>query len=151
MSDSEVKTYIEEIKKEMNGFKLTYEKKNKLIEKLFEIDKENGSHFQKFIEDNQNEILNQPENQENSTNDTTNQMRSEESNHYESAFGSSSNEVNPNSFGGESRGVDDIMNFDKNKINIIAEMILECLNLLEDDDRCRSFLIALFKGLNHTP
>ena len=30
MSDSKVKTFIEEIKKEMKGFKLTYEKKKRI-------------------------------------------------------------------------------------------------------------------------
>ena len=145
MSDSEVKTYIEEIKKEMNGFKLTYEKKKELIEKLLEIDEENGNDFQTFIEGIKDEIINQPENIENSTNDTTNQMRSEESNHNESAFKNSSNEVNPNSFGGESRGVDDIMNIDKKKIKDYAKKIYDYLKMLVDNDSCRIFLIALLK------
>ena len=145
MSDSKVKTFIEEIKKEMKGFKLTYEKKKELIEKLLEIDEENGNDFQTFIEGIKDEIINQPENIENSTNDTTNQMRSEESNHNESAFKSSSNEVNPNSFGGESKGVDDIMNVDETKIEDIAEKIFQCLNDLVDDARCRNFLTTLLK------
>ena len=145
MSDSKVKTFIDEIKKEMKGFKLTYEKKKELIEKLLEIDEENGNDFQTFIEGIKDEIINQPENIENSTNDTTNQMRSEESNHNESAFKSSSNEVNPNSFGGESRGVDDIMNIDKKKIKDYAEKIVYYLKMLVDNDSCRIFLIALLK------
>ena len=145
MSDSKVKTFIEEIKKEMKGFKLTYEKKKELIDKLLEIDEENYNHFQNFIKGIKDEIINQPENIENSTNDTTNQMRSEESNHNESAFKNSSNEVNPNSFGGESRGVDDIMNIDKKKIKDYAEKILYYLKMLVDNDSCRIFLIALLK------
>ena len=145
MSDSKVKEFIEEIKNEMKGFKLTYEKKKELIKKLLEIDEENYNHFQNFIKGIKDEIINQPENIENSTNDTTNQMRSEESNHNESAFKSSSNEVNPNSFGGESKGVDDIMNVDETKIEDIAEKIFQCLNDLVDDARCRNFLTTLLK------
>lgn len=145
MSDSKVKEFIEEIKNEMKGFKLTYEKKKELIKKLLEIDEENYNHFQNFIKGIKDEIINQPENIENSTNDTTNQMRSEESNHNESAFKNSSNEVNPNSFGGESKGVDDIMNVDETKIEDIAEKIFQCLNDLVDDARCRNFLTTLLK------
>jgi hypothetical protein len=142
MSDL-IKTCIEETKKKMNGFKLTDENKKKLIEKLSEIDKDKL--FQTMIEKIKNEITNQPESIQNSTNDTTNQMRSEESNHNESAFKSSSNEVNPNSFGGESKGVDDIMNVDETKIKDIAEKIFQCLDDLVDNARCSNFLTTLLK------
>jgi hypothetical protein len=145
MNDPDVKKCLEETKKEMNGFKLTSENKNKLMRKLSEIDEDKDCHFQTVIEQFGSEITNQPESIQNSTNDTTNQMRSEESNHNESAFKSSSNEVNPNSFGGESKGVDDIMNVDETKIEDIAEKIYQCLKELVDDDRCGNFLTTLLK------
>ena len=129
----------------MNGFKLTSENKKKLIDKLLKIDENKGSFFKTVIEQFESEIRNQSESIQNSTNDTTNQMRSEESNHNESAFKSSSNEVNPNSFGGESKGVDDIMNVDETKIKDIAEKIFQCLDDLVDNARCSNFLTTLLK------
>ena len=78
MDDSNVKEYAEEIKKELASLFPTVNNKQDLIKQLCEKDEENNGYYVDLIEKaNEAEELNQQENTQNSTKDTTNKMSSE--------------------------------------------------------------------------
>ena len=154
MDNSKVKEYAEEIKKEIVGLFPTINNKQDLIKQLCEKDEENNGYYVDLIEKaNEAEELNQQENTQNSTKDTTNKMSSEGSNRNESGFNSSSNQLPSNSFNcneEKNRNNDD----NSKLIKDIADRILEILEDeygKEKEESLKNFLMEVFRYFNCKP
>ena len=154
MDDSKVKKCAEEIKKELASLFPTVNNKQDLIKQLCEKDEENNGYYVNLIEKVfEEEELNQKENTQNSTKDTTNKMSSEGSNRNESGFNSSSNQLPSNSFNcneEKNRNNDD----NSKLIKDIADRILEILEDeygKEKEESLKNFLMEVFRYFNCKP